>query len=40
MFLSKLVTFTKQYGIISQKTAVFILISVWLLKRMLLVYLP
>lgn len=40
MFLSKLVTITKQYGVIFQKTAVLILISVWLLKRMLLVCFP
>jgi hypothetical protein len=40
MFLSKLVTITKQYGVISQKTAISILISVWLLQRMLLVCLP
>jgi hypothetical protein len=40
MFLSKLVTITKQCGVISQKTAILLLISVWFLKRMLLVCLP
>jgi len=38
MFLSKLVTITKQYGVVSQKTAVSILISVLLLQRMFLVF--